>query len=97
MVVGRGHAVLVRTGGRAPHAVGRRVVGVRSRDGGGAKGKGKDPNRVYAAFAGATHVLAFETAGEGDTAVPLGMFVSERCSDGDMVVGRAVEREDGER
>ena len=65
--------------------------------GGGAKGKGKDPNRVYATFAGATHVLAFETAGEGDTAVPLGMFVSERCSDGDMVVGRAVERDDGER
>ena len=75
--------------------MGRRVGGFVPETGGGSKGK--DPNRVYAAFAGATHVLAFETAGEGDTAVPLGMFVSERCSDGDMVVGRAVERDDGER
>ena len=62
-----------------------------------ANAKGNDPNRVFAKFAGATHVLSFETAGEGDAAVPLGMFVSERCSDGDMVIGRAVEGDDDER
>ena len=97
MVVGRGHAVLVRPGGELHTPWGDGSWGFVPETGGGGKGKGKDPNRVYATFAGATHVLAFETAGEGDTAVPLGMFVSERCSDGDMVVGRAVEREDGER
>jgi hypothetical protein len=41
---------------------------------------------------GSVHALTFEDAGEGEGKTPLGMFVSERCSDGDMVVGRIVEQ-----
>ena len=43
---------------------------------------------MYAKFVGTVHVLSFETSGEGLGAVRNGMFVSERCGDGDMVVGR---------
>ena len=50
-----------------------------------------DDDRVFANFVGATHVLQFEDEGEGEDAKPFGMFVSERCHDGDMVVGRMVE------
>ena len=71
-----------------------------SRDGGGGR-RGRErirlPGSYATTFAGATTPSRLRRAGEGDTAVPLGMFVSERCSDGDMVVGRAVERDDGER
>ena len=42
---------------------------------------------VFARFVGAVHVLTFEPDDEGE---PYAMFVSERCQDGDMVVGRAV-------
>jgi len=38
--------------------------------------------RVFSEFAGAKHVLAF------DAPEPLRMFVSSRCSDGDVVLGR---------
>ena len=43
---------------------------------------------VFARFVGATHVLTFEPDDEGE---PYAVFVSERCQDGDMVVGRAVK------
>ena len=43
---------------------------------------------MIAKFVGTPHVLSFETAGEGAGAVRNGMFVSERCTDGDMIVGR---------
>ena len=46
------------------------------------------PGKVIAKFVGTPHVLSFETAGEGAGAVRNGMFVSERCTDGDMIVGR---------
>ena len=46
------------------------------------------PGVVMAKFVGTPHVLSFETAGEGAGAVRHGMFVSERCTDGDMIVGR---------
>ena len=42
---------------------------------------------VFARFVGAVHVLTFEPDDEGE---PYAVFVSERCQDGDMVVGRAV-------
>mmetsp|Transcript_13669 Transcript_13669/g.57466 ORF Transcript_13669/g.57466 Transcript_13669/m.57466 type:complete len:1028 (+) Transcript_13669:429-3512(+) len=45
-------------------------------------------NSVFARFVGAVHVLTFEPDDEGE---PYAMFVSERCQDGDMVVGRAVK------
>jgi len=44
-------------------------------------------NSVFARFVGAVHVLTFEPDDEGE---PYAVFVSERCQDGDMVVGRAV-------
>ena len=44
-------------------------------------------NSVFARFVGAVHVLTFESDDEGE---PYAVFVSERCQDGDMVVGRAV-------
>ena len=43
-------------------------------------------NAVFARFVGAVHVLTFEPDDEGE---PYAVFVSERCQDGDMVVGRA--------
>ena len=42
---------------------------------------------VFARFVGAVHVLTFEPGEQGE---PHAVFVSERCQDGDMVVGRAV-------
>jgi hypothetical protein len=45
-------------------------------------------NSVFARFVGAVHVLTFEPDDEGE---PYAVFVSERCQDGDMVVGRAVK------
>tara|TARA_B110000977_G_scaffold135556_2_gene172446 strand:- start:3313 stop:3552 length:240 start_codon:yes stop_codon:yes gene_type:complete len=46
-------------------------------------------NSVFVRFVGSLHVLTFEPS---ELDEPLGMFVSERCADGDMVVGRVVER-----
>jgi hypothetical protein len=46
-------------------------------------------NSVFARFVGAVHVLTFEPDDEGE---PYAVFVSERCQDGDMVVGRAVTK-----
>ena len=75
-----------------------RVVGVRSRAGGGGR-KGKDPERGlrHGLAAGRRDVLAFETAGEGDTAVPLGI-VRQRTvlgrGHGRRSRGRAGRRED---
>ena len=39
---------------------------------------------IFAEFVGTKHLLRFEESG-GD---PSGMFISERCTDGDVVVGR---------
>ena len=64
-----------------------------NRGGGGGSGKnGKhDPRTVFARFVGSVHVLTFEDSGQDEGKINLGMFVSERCSDGDMVVGRIVD------
>ena len=57
----------------------------------GSKGK-HEPRTVWARFVGSMHVLTFEDVGEGKARKELGMFVSERCADGDMVVGRFMEK-----
>ena len=55
-----------------------------------------DANALVATFAGATHVLHFEREnargqGEGEGGgEAFDMFISTRCGDGDVVVGRAV-------
>ena len=96
--LGRGDAALVRPGGGSGRRGGRgsgascRARARRRRREGRGGGRVKfDDDRVFANFVGATHVLQFEDEGEGEDAKPFGMFVSERCHDGDMVVGRMVE------
>ena len=90
--LGRGDAALVRPGGaRTPWGRGRGFVSLSAAKATrGEKGVAARRHRS-ANFVGATHVLQFEDEGEGEDAKPFGMFVSERCHDGDMVVGRMVE------
>jgi hypothetical protein len=54
-------------------------------------GSGVLPTAVWADFGGAHHLLKFETP-EGEGAAANSMFVSERCSDGNLVVGRRVPK-----
>lgn len=49
------------------------------------------PNALWADFVGAHHFLKFETPEGSDRKNT--MFVSERCKDGSMIVGRALPRE----
>tara|TARA_B100001778_G_scaffold294716_1_gene266535 strand:- start:689 stop:2317 length:1629 start_codon:yes stop_codon:yes gene_type:complete len=54
------------------------------------KGKGQLDNvSVFAEFAGVKHLLTFENIGENN-ALHDAVFVSERCTDGDQVIGRVV-------
>jgi hypothetical protein len=56
------------------------------------KGKGQlDNASVFAEFAGSKHLLTFENIGENN-ALHDAVFVSERCSDGDQVIGRVVTK-----
>ena len=55
------------------------------------KGEGFLPTAVWADFGGAHHLLKFETP-EGAGAAANSMFVSERCADGNLVVGRRVPK-----
>ena len=54
-------------------------------------GSGVLPTAVWADFGGAHHLLKFETP-EGEGAAANSMFVSERCADGNLVVGRRVPK-----
>ena len=49
------------------------------------------PNALWADFVGVHHFLKFETPEGSDRENT--MFISERCNDGSMVVGRALPRE----
>ena len=56
------------------------------------KGKGRlDSVSVFAEFAGAKHLLTFENIAENN-ALHDAVFVSERCTDGDQVMGRVVAK-----
>jgi hypothetical protein len=54
---------------------------------GGGAGAGAAGNALYVEFAGARMVLEFEP----DAGQPFGMFISQRCADGDLVVGRMAD------
>ena len=55
--------------------------------GGGKWGVGAEPGALFVEFAGAKMALQFEP----DGGQPFGMFVSTRCGDGDIVLGRVAD------